>query len=329
MKIYILGFDNGYISSIVGLMDIFRQAGSLLQDEHSGSKEKKIHVKLASVDGKPILCQNNIHLNVHCAVKDIQDADIFIITSIHNVENALPGNRKMIDWLKKQHRKGTILISICTGAFLLAETGLLNGKEATTHWSLAGIFQERYPAITIKPEKLIINHNNIYCAAGSGSATDLAYYLLENYLGHSLAARTAKFFLHDFRRVSQYAYTIYETKTDHNDTQINTVQKWINKNLHEPITISQLSDIACMTQRTFERRFKKAISDSPQVYIQRLKVERAKQQLETTDLSFEEIAYNLGYKNSGSFRKIFMKWVALLPSEYKVRFQSYRQSSFL
>ncbi len=323
MNIYIFGFDNGYISSIVGLMDIFQQAGCLLEDEHSDSEEKKIHVKLASVDGKPILCQNNILLNVHCAVKDIQDADIFIITSIHNVENSLSDNRKMCDWLKEQHKKGTTLISICTGAFLLAETGLLNGKEATTHWSLAGIFQERYPAITLKPEKLIVNHDNLYCAAGAGSATDLAYYLLEYYIGHSLASRTAKFFLHDFRRISQYAYTIYETKTDHNDRQISTVQSWINDNLHEPVTIKKLSNIACMTQRTFERRFKNAISDSPQVYIQRLKVERAKQMLETTDFSFEEISYNLGYKNSGSFRKIFLKWVNLLPSEYKERFRSY------
>ncbi|MCP4351523.1 MAG: helix-turn-helix domain-containing protein [Desulfobacterales bacterium] len=320
MNVYIFGFDEAYASSMVGLMDIFQRAEQLLQQQ---SHAKELTVKLASADGKPILCQNNILLNVHCSLEDIQQADIFIITAVHDVDAILPKYRFVVDWLKEQYKKGAILISICTGAFLLAETGLLDGKEATTHWSIADLFRERYPAIQLKPEKLIINHGNLYCSAGAGSGNDLVYYLLEKYLGHSLASKTAKFFVHDFRRASQCAYTIYNTKTGHNDTQILETQHWISKHLTEPSNIKKLSDIACMSQRTFERRFKKATGDSPIVYIQRLKVETAKQQLETTNLSFDEISYKMGYLNSGSFRKIFVKWVHLLPSEYRERFQAY------
>ncbi len=322
MKIYIFGFDKAYVSSMVGLMDIFQQAKQLLQDQYEKHHED-LTIRLVSVDGKPILCQNNILLNVHCSIEDIQQADIFIITSIHDVDTALQKHRFMIDWLKNQYKNGTAIVSICTGAFLLAETGLLDGKDATTHWSISNMFKERYPAINLKPDKLIINHGDLYCSAGSGSSTDLAYYLLEKHYGHSLASQTAKFFIHDFRRASQYAYTIYEAKTGHNDTQILKTQRWINNHLTESMNIKQLSEVACMSQRTFERRFKNVTGDSPIVYIQRLKVENAKQKLETTNMSFDEISYEMGYLNSGSFRKIFVKWVNLLPSEYRKRFQSY------
>ncbi len=321
MNIYIFGFENSWASVMMGLMDIFQQAEQLLKNEPK--RTEQLSAKLVSVDGKPILCQNNISLNVHQAVKEIQDPDIFIITSIHDVDTVLSKNKFMVDWLKEKHQKGTALASICTGSFLLAETGLLDGKAATTHWSLADEFSKRYPALEVKSDKLIINHQNIYCSAGAGSSTDLAYYLLEKYFGHALAARTAKFFVHDFRRASQSAYTIYEAKTGHHDTQVLTVQHWIQENLSQPMDIKALSKIACMSPRTFERRFKKATGDSPLVYIQRLKVEAAKQMLETTHDSFDEISYEMGYRNSGSFRKIFVKWVTLLPSEYRKRFSAY------
>ncbi len=323
MDVYIFGVDQAYASLIVGLMDIFQQAEQQLLEQQQKPLNQRLSIKLVSIDGKPILCQNGILLNVHCAVKDIQHADIFIIAAIHDVDTILPKYQFIVDWLKAQYQEGTTLVSICTGAFLLAETGLLDGKEATTHWLLSESFKERYPSIQLKSEKLIINHDNIFCSAGAGSSTDLAYYLLEKYHGHTLAVKTAKFFVHDLRRVSQSAYTIYDMKTGHNDSQILKLQHWIGEHITESLKIKNLSRIACMSQRTFERRFKNATGDSPAVYIQRIKVEMAKQQLETTNLTFDEISYNLGYKNSGSFRKIFVKWVSLLPSEYKERFQAY------
>ncbi len=323
MNIYIFGFDNGYASSLVGLMDIFHMANQLLQEEQQQAKIKELKIKLVSVDGKPILCHNNVLINVHCAVEEIKKPDIFIITSIDDLDSALPKHNFMVEWLKEQYKTGTTIISICTGAFLLAETGLLDGKKATTHWSMADIFKKRYPKIELDTDKLIINHGNLYCSAGAGSSTDIAYYLLEKHLGHSLAARTAKFFVHDFRRTSQQAYSIYDAKTGHNDMEILKIQNWILNNLTDPLNIKDLSKNINMSLRTFERRFKKATGDSPIVYIQRLKVESAKQQLEISNLSFDEISYKMGYRNSGSFRKIFVKWVNLLPSEYRDRFQAY------
>ncbi|MCP3940122.1 MAG: helix-turn-helix domain-containing protein [Desulfobacteraceae bacterium] len=323
MDIYIIGFDNTFASSILGPMDIFKQADRFCQENRNNGQNRRLTIKLASMDGKPINCQNNIPLGVHCQVADIRRADIIIVTAIHDLKTIHNKLNFMIDWLKEQQIRGATIVSICTGAFLLAEAGLLNGRQATTHWSMAGQFSKLYPKVQIKPEKLVINHNNLYCSAGADSGTDLLYYLLEKYLGHTLAARTAKFFLHDFRRVSQLAYTIYDAGIDHKDPQILNTQKWIKNHLTEPISIKKLSEIACMSQRTFGRRFKHIIGDPPRIYIQKIKVETAKQQLETTSLSFDEISYGLGYKNSSSFRKIFVKWVNLLPSEYRDRFRGY------
>lgn len=323
MNVYILGFDKTYAGPMVGMMDIFNQAMVLFTGQDSVSSIEPMKVYLVSVDGKPILCQNNFLLNVHCAVEDIHQSDIFIITSIHDVDETLSKYGFMIDWLREQYAKRTCLASVCTGAFLLAETGLLDGKEATTHWSMSEIFRKRYPRVELKPEKLVISSDNLICSGGAGTSTDLAYLLLERHMGHSLASKIAKHFIHDFRRVSQHPYEIYNAKTEHNDLGVLKTQNWITQHLHEPIILSDLSKIACMSMRTFERRFRKATGDTPTVYIQRLKVEMAKQQLETTNLSFDEIAYRLGYMNSGAFRKIFVRWVNLLPAEYRMRFQSY------
>ncbi len=325
MNVYILGFDQAYAISLVSLLDILNQAKTFLLSSQQPSTPQKMSIKLVSVDGKPILCQNNILLNVNGALEDIQEADILMITAIHDIEADLSKYRFISDWLKTQYEKGTALASVCTGAFLLAEAGLLDGMDATTHWTVFDEFSERYPKIQLQSEEFFIDNGDIYCAGGHSSAIDLVYFLIEKNLGHALAARTAKFFLHDLRRVSQQTYAIFDDKTEHNDSQILKAQRWIKSHLTEPLNINELIKMACMSLRTFERHFKKATGSSPQVYLQRLRVESAKQLLETTNDSFDEISFQMGYKNSGSFRKIFVRWVKLLPSEYRQRFRAYGQ----
>ncbi len=326
MKIYIFSFDQGYASVMAGVMDIFDHAKRLLSEQGRKEAAESMSTKLVSVDGKPIRCQNDLLLNVHCSVEDIGHADVFIITAIHDVDAALNRNRFMVDRVRALHARGTTMASICTGAFLLAEAGLLDGKEATTHWMMSDEFTRRYPKVHLKSEELIINHGNLYCSGGSGSSSALAYCLIEKHLGFPLAARTAKHFIHDFRRVSQHAYAIYGARTEHGDDRILQTQNWIDRHLDQQVNIEKLSDIACMSQRTFERRFKKATGDSPSVYMQRIKVEVAKHQLESTHLTFDEISQRLGYVNSGSFRKVFVRWVGLVPSAYRERFLAYDRS---
>lgn len=143
MNIFIFGFDNTSASSMIGLMDIFKRANQLLSEQHCMNQWEEINVRLTSVDGNPVSCQNGILLNVDCGIDDIKEADVFIITTIHDMDAVLPRHGFILDWLNERHAKGTVLASACTGVFLLAETGLLDGKDATTHWSMAGCFQHR------------------------------------------------------------------------------------------------------------------------------------------------------------------------------------------
>lgn len=322
MNVYVFGFDKSYAGSMVGLIDIFSRARQLFFAQSGKSGFEEINIKLASVDGKPIPCQNSILLDVHCSVEDIRQADVFIVTSIHDFDTALSRHRFMVDWLKDRHEKGTALASICTGAFLLAETGLLNGKDAATHWSAADAFRLRYPEIRLDTDRPIVNHGRILCAEGAGFSTGLACCLLEKYLGPRVAQKTGKYFLQDCKQTAAPTDPGRDNKTAHNDFEILQIQRWIEKHLAGPVSVENVAREACMSYRTLERRFKKATGHSPLTYIQRMKVEAAKRKLETTNLSFNEICYQLGYENSGSFRKIFVRWVTLLPSEYRKRFSA-------
>jgi transcriptional regulator GlxA family with amidase domain len=322
MNVYVFGFDKSYAGSMVGLIDIFSRARQLIFAQSGKSGFEEIQIKLASVDGKPIACQNGILLDVHCSVEDIRQADVFIVTSIHDFDAALSRNRFMVDWLKDCHEKGTALASICTGAFLLAETGLLDGKDAATHWSAADAFRLRYPEIRLDTARPIVNHGRIFCAEGAGFSIGLACCLLEKYLGPRVAGKTANYFLQDFKPTSAPGGRRPQNKTAHNDIEILKIQERIANHLAAPVAVTNLAREACMSCRTFERRFKKATGESPLAYIQRLKVEAAKQKLATTNLSFNEICYQLGYENTGAFRKIFVRWTTLLPSEYRKRFSA-------
>lgn len=320
MDVYIFGFEQSYAGLMTGLKDIFDHAGNLLAGSGNPGL-RKIKVQLASVNGEPIQCHNRYRLDVHCAVEDIRRPDVFIITSTHDVDGALSKYGFMADWLRRQFKRGSVLASICTGAFILAETGLLDGREATTHWTVAEQFRQRYPKIHLKSEKLVISNGNLYCSGGAGYSADLAYLLLAQQMGFKLAFQTAKHFNHDFSWISRNAFKRFDAKTAHTDNQMMKIQQWINRHLNEPIHVAQLSEIACMSTRNFERRFKTSTGDTPLVYIQRIKIEMAKHLLETSNLSFDEISHQLGYMNSGSFRKLFLRWVKVPPSEYRRRFR--------
>lgn len=317
MNVCIVGFDHAYASPMVCLTDIFKQAERMLPDSHGGCDSSKMSVRLVSVDGRPIRCKNDFQLKVHGAVGDIQKADILIVTSISDIAGNLSKYGFLVDWLINLYNQGTVLASVCTGAFLLAETGLLDGKEATTHWTTSDLFKERYPGIRLSKDRLITNNGDLYCADSKDSGVDLAYYLVDKYLGHMPAAGIAGFFAHDLKGIGWPASAIGSTKAAHNDLEILKIQRWIEDHLAEPVNINDLSEIACMSLRTFERRFKKATGDTPLAYLQRMRVGAARQLLETTNHTFDEISYLMGYKNSGSFRKIFVKWANLLPSEYR------------
>ncbi|MGV7224243.1 MAG: GlxA family transcriptional regulator [Nitrospinales bacterium] len=319
-KISILALDNAISSSVMGSMDIFCQAGLTWNYFFGKDPASYFEVEIVTQDGKPVTCLNKVKIYPHRAAAEVKSTDVIIISSFSDFET-LTTNKGIIDWLKEHHNNGTTIASICVGSFLLAETGLLDGKIATTHWGFAGEFKQRYPLIELRPERLITDEGKLLCSGACSSYIDLSMYLIERYCGRKVAMECSKTMLHDFGRSSQSPYMVFQFQKEHSDSRIIEAQEWIEANYMENTNINSLAQNHGMSQRAFERRFKSATGDTPLLYLQRVRVETAKRFLETDNQTFNEITYKVGYEDSSFFRKIFKKHTGLLPKEYRKKFQ--------
>jgi len=321
-SITILASENTAASSIYNPADLFTSAGRLWHLIQGQKPHPLFQVNIVSQNGHPVSCFNGLSVQVHSAMDEIEQTDLILVSSIFDVPKTLPRMKPAVKWLKQMYQRGTEIGSVCTGAFVLAETGLLNGKHATTHWGMATAFEKRYPEIRLDIQKTIIDNGDLYCAGGTNASLDLTLYLIEKYCGRETALQCAKVFLHDPGRNDQTPYTVFSQSFAHADEAIKSSQTWLLDRLHVPVETSEMSKVAGLSLRTFERRFKKATGETPLTYVQKLRVESAKHLLESTQHSFDEIAYQLGYQNTGAFRKVFVKYTQLLPSVYRNKFKT-------
>jgi len=317
----ILAMFNTMASTVMGPLDVFFQAG-VMWNYFQGEKPRPFFkTQVVTTDGNPFKCLNGTIIQPDGSIHDVDATDLIIVSSIMDIEKTLKYEGEALDWLTHRYGQGTHLASICTGAFVLAETGLLDGKTATTHWGAADEFRRRYPRIDLKPERLITDEGDLFCSGGMNAGSDLSLYLVGKYCGHEVALQSSKSMISDIGRTLQTPYSIFQFQKDHNDEQILSVQQLMEESFDESYPYEGLARRFGMSRRTFERRFKAATGDTPLVYLQRVRVEEAKRMMETQSLSFDEIAYSVGYEDPSAFRKIFLKQTGLRPTEYKRRFQ--------
>ncbi|MFZ5572223.1 MAG: GlxA family transcriptional regulator [Thermodesulfobacteriota bacterium] len=317
-KITILALSGAQASSITGPMDVFISAGVLWEAICGKPPSPCFEVTVASSDGKTVKCFNRLLVTPHCSINDVRNADLIMISAITgDVLRQIERNRNVIDWLKQQYQSGTQIAAVCTGAFILAETGLLNGKTATTHWGCVDQFRQRYPLVRLLPDTLITDEGDLYCSGGSNAFNDLSFYLVEKLSSREIAVQCAKTMVQDLGRVTQAPYASLHLRKNHGEQDILAVQRWIEENYMEAITISMLAERFGMGQRTFERRFKQTTGDSPLTYLQKVRINAAKAWLEKPHSTFEEVTHHVGYEDISSFRKIFQRYTGLRPKEYQ------------
>ena len=321
-KITILAIHNTIATTVMGPMDVFSQAGQLWNHINDMPLTPHFDVEIVSQDGKHLRCLNNILIQPHGAIDDVTETDLILIPSITNIEKTLKYSAKTLEWLRHHYDRGARIASVCTGAFLLAETGLLDGKTATTHWGFVDDFKKMYPKVHLKPERIITDEGDLFCAGALAAGMDLSVYLVEKFCGHEIAIQCSKSLLHDMGRDSQAPYTVFQFQKKHTDKDIKTSQKWIEDHFREEIDITVVAKDHGMSRRTFERRFKKATGDTPLTYLQRTRVEEAKRLMESTRETFDVISYRSGYENSNHFREVFKRYTGLLPSEYHKKFHT-------
>ncbi|MCF8056712.1 MAG: helix-turn-helix domain-containing protein [Desulfocapsa sp.] len=320
-KVTILAFDSAPSTTITGPLDVFSFAGASAKLITEGSPDPYFDVQIASPDGAPVQCANQVTIASHLAMHEVKDPDLIVIAGVWDLETVLSQQKETFDWLREQHDRGAHIASVCTGSFVLAATGLLDGKEATTHWGAADVFRQLFPKVNLKPERLIVDTGELYCAGAFTACYDLSLYLVAKYVGYDVAAESAKTLIHDIGRISQTPYSSFNFQRNHTDDCILQTQQTLEKKYSDDVDIDNLAQEAGMCRRTFERRFKNATGNTPLQYLQKVRVERAKQFLEEKNSSFDEVSYDVGYENSSFFRKIFRKHTGLRPTEYRHRFQ--------
>ena len=306
------------LSSIVGAYKIFTRANAFWKG--TGKKEL-FRIELAGVSKKVTFYDGLFSVQPHTHISAIKRTDLIIIPSLnHNYQQAVKGNQVMINWLERQYRQGAEVASICTGAFLLASSGLLDGRTCSTHWSVADNFRIMFPKVDLQADKLITDEKGIYTNGGAYSFLNLLIYLVEKYYDRSTAIFCSKVFQIEMDRQSQSPFTIFMGQKTHGDDVVKKAQAYIEGHLDEKISVEHLSSHFAVGRRNFDRRFIRATGNTPVEYSQRVKIESAKKAFETTRKPINEVMYEVGYSDVKAFREVFRKITGMSPLAYRTKY---------
>ena len=323
----IIGFNGALASAITGMIDLFRLAGVTWARIHGEQPHAQFKTRLLTENGEPCQCINGVTILADGSWQDVDDLgadEVLIIPTIGApIDETLKTNKPLIQWLSQfqDATPGDVRVaSNCTGAFLLAAAGLLDGREATTHWGFSNQFRERFPAVDLRPEKLVTVGGPVACAGGGMAWWDLGVYLVERLAGAQVARELAKAFVIDAGRTSQAPYSALQARRYHSDSAILKVQDWLDTHYSQPVTLEALALMSGLAERSLIRRFKAATGDTPTGYLQVLRIEAARQHLENSRVAVEEVTRLVGYEDVSSFSRLFRKHTGLAPGVYRSRF---------
>jgi len=323
-RISILVTKGAILGNIEGPRQVFTEVNQLLA---SMGNPPMFEIQLAGLKKESSL-NDGLYTITTEPVKNIKKTDLVIIPAMYgNLQKAVEDNKEFIPWIIKQYKSGAEVASLCLGAFLLASTGLLEGRKCATHWLAANHFRRMFPEIDLVEDKIITDESGIYSSGGAYSSLNLILYLVEKYVSREAAVFCSKAFQIDIQRDSQSPFMIFIGQKEHEDEPIKKAQEFIETNFHNKITVDQLASMIALSRRNLERRFKKATANTVVEYIQRVKIEAAKKKLETGQKNISEVMYKVGYSDPKAFRVIFKKITGLSPVQYRSKY--YRETTSL
>ena len=316
MRCIILALEGAPVSSVTGPMEILGFAGAMLPD-------KSLKVSICGESSGTIKGAGGVALMGHGQVEEQSpaDVDLVIIGAIGN-----PAGRQEFaqdttrEWLRACYGEGAHVVSVCTGAFVLAETGLLNGRRATTHWACESQFRERFPDVQLQSECLLTHDGMLSCSGGASAYHDMSLSLVHKYYGPEVARECARTVLIDPDRHSQRQYMSFSPGRQHKDSMVHQLQDWLQEHFAEAFTIADLAEKVNLSERQLKRRFTQATGEAPLTYLQSLRMENGRRLLEATDQGIEVISRACGYEDVRFFRRLFRRATSLSPSEYRARF---------
>lgn len=297
---------------------MFTAANELLK---STGKKPIFNVQLAGVKREVKLNEGTFTIKTDVLIDEVDKTDLIIIPALSgDLDNAVEINQQFVPWIVEKYKQGTEVASLCIGAFLLASTGLLKYKQCSTHWMHAAKFRQMFPDVILTDDKVVTEQSGLYTSGGASSYWNLLLHLVEKYTDRETAILVSKYFLLDIGRRSQSQFVIFQGQKDHNDEEVLKAQEYIEANFQDKITVDELCDMLGVGRRTFERRFKKATSNTIVEYIQRVKIEAAKKELETGRKTVNEVMYDAGYTDTKAFRDVFKKITGMSPVDYRSKY---------
>jgi transcriptional regulator GlxA family with amidase domain len=306
------------LSCIEGPYTLFTKANDFLK---SSGKPPLFKVQLVGITADTQAYDRFFSVSPDVTIGDAQQFDLVIIPAVNgNMEEVIELNRAFFPWINTQYKNGAEVASLCVGTFLLASTGLLKGRKCATHWLATADFRRLFPDVELVSDKIITDEQGIYSSGGANSFWNLLLYLLEKYTDREMAILCAKYFAIEIDRSNQSAFIMFQGQRDHQDESVKEAQEFIENNFRQKITVDQLASKFAIGRRNFERRFKKATSNTVIEYMQRVKIEAAKKSFETSRKNINEIMYDVGYSDTKAFRLVFRKTTGLSPIEYRNKY---------
>jgi transcriptional regulator GlxA family with amidase domain len=321
MHVSILALGEGLSSTLIGPLEIFRNAGVVWNALLGEEGRPVFDVATVSQDGRPLRFDGGITVAADKSVAQVRKTDLIVIPAVGlDTERILRGSGPTLRWLQRQADKGTVIAGACSGVSLMAEAGLLEQREATTHWALAESFRARWPNVDWHPERFITESDNIFCGGGVYAALDLSLHLVERFAGYEVSRQCGRALLIDAPRTSQAGYGTTLVHRQHHDDKIQQAQDYMRDYYNAQFTMDELAQRTGMSPRNFLRRFKQATNDSPLSYLHKLRISQAKRLLETDFKSVQEICFEVGYEDVPFFRRVFKRYAGLSPKDYRQRF---------
>ena len=314
-------FGHTIVDTLIGPYNLLRMANSYYQ-RLNDLASPPFRIDLVGITKEPVVYQGVFSVQPTTSIAQLDKSDLIIVSPISgDMAKGIEVNRPFVDWVKDQRITNSAQIaSLCKGAFLLAETGLLNGKKCATHWTAHNEFRSRYPEIELLPEQIICEEDGIYSSGGAYSILNFMLYLIERLFGRETAIWCSKLSEIEFDRLSQQEFIVFSGQKEHGDEAVLKAQEYIESHYTEKISIDSIAHQLRLNGRSFLRRFKKATANTPLEYLQRVRVEAAKRHFESTTKTVSEVMYSLGYNDEKAFRAVFKKHVGVSPMAYQRKY---------
>jgi transcriptional regulator GlxA family with amidase domain len=322
LRVHVLALRDSTALVPIGLTDMLRKAAELAAKLPGKPPRLALETTLVAC-GPDLVVAGAGGVRVHCEarIRNVRRSDVVVVPALDpDVLEHLAWNREAVAWVRRMYDAGADVASACTGAFVLGEAGLLDGRAATTHWAFQSLLAARYPRLRLRPDAVVVDEGRVCTAGGATSFLNLSLYLVERWLGAEVARAASRMFLIDVNKSPQTAYAILHSQRTHADAEILRAQSLIEETPARPYSVDELARAVGMSRRTFVRRFTRAAGSSPRDYLQRVKVEAAKRALESSGRAIGSIASEVGYGDPVAFRKIFARLTGLTPADYRRRY---------